>query len=135
MAIKTNKDLFLASLDRCATNAEFIPAFYKRFLASSEEISIRFRSTNFEKQNAMLLNSLRVSANATSGDREALMELKARAVSHDRDHLNISPELYHFWLDSAIATAEEFDNKWTVEVAEAWRKILGFVVDYIKRRY
>ena len=135
MAVSTNRDLFLASLDRCSANDDFIPAFYRRFLASSEEISARFRSTNFEKQNAMLLNSLRLSADATSGSREALMELKARAISHDRDHLDIKPELYHFWLEAAIATAQEFDDQWTEEVGVAWKKILGFVVDYIKRRY
>ncbi len=131
----TNKDLFLSSLDRCSSNPQFIPAFYKRFLSSSEEIQERFRFTNFEKQNVMLLNSLRLSANATSGAPEALQELKARALSHDRDHLNIKPELYHFWLDAVIATAEEFDDSWTKEVAAAWEKILGFVVEYIKRRY
>ncbi|QEG33681.1 globin [Bythopirellula goksoeyrii] len=135
MAEATSKDLFLASLERCSANAEFIPAFYKRFLASSEEISIKFRFTNFEKQNAMLLNSLRMSAGATSGSPEALQELKARALSHDRDHLDIKPELYHFWLDAAIATVEEFDDNWTEEVAAAWEKILGFVVEYFKRRY
>lgn len=135
MAEPTARDIFLASLDRCSAKADFIPGFYKRFLQSSEEIRAKFRFTDFEKQNAMLVESLRVSAGATEGSPEALQELKSRAHSHNRDHLDIKPELYHFWLDAAIATAEEFDENWTEEVATAWNKILGFVIEYIKKRY
>ncbi len=72
----TPKQLFLLSLDRCADDEQFIPAFYERFLATSDEIRHKFRHTDFEHQNQMLLRSLKLSAGATSGDPASLRELR-----------------------------------------------------------
>ena len=38
MQEKSPKDLFLESLDRCTQFEDFVPSFYKRFMASSDEI-------------------------------------------------------------------------------------------------
>ena len=51
------KDLFLDSLNRCAASDNFIPAFYDRFLASSDEVQAKFEDTDFTVQNRMLLRS------------------------------------------------------------------------------
>jgi hypothetical protein len=42
----------------------------------------------------MLRRSLKLSAGATEGESAALAELKERAETHDRNHLDIKPELY-----------------------------------------
>lgn len=131
----THRECFLESLDRCSANGHFIPAFYKRFLASSEKILEKFRYTDFEKQNEMLLQSLRLSAHATAGEPESLREIRERAESHDRRHLDISPELYQNWLHSVIETARECDHEWSVETEEAWGIILGFVIEHMVKFY
>jgi len=131
----TPKTLFTESLARCSLDEGFVPAFYKRFMASSPEVSKRFRYTEFEKQNRMLLNSLELAAHAIDGEPEALSELKKRSQTHDRDHMNIKPELYDLWLDSLVLTAGEFDDDWNEGVEEGWRTVLGFVIHRMVSSY
>ncbi len=131
----TPKDQFLQSVERCSAAEGFIPAFYERFLDSSEEIRDKFRLTNFEKQNKMLLRSIQLCAGATAGDPEALHEITERATTHDRHHLNIEPRLYDGWLAAIIETARDFDKQWNDSIESSWRRILGFVVQHMTRQY
>lgn len=131
----TPKDRFIQSLDRCSCQVEFIPRFYECFLASSDEIRDKFRFTDFAKQNQMLLRSLRLAADATSGMPESLREIRERAETHDRHHLNIEPHLYDIWLATVIETACEFDAEWNEQTREAWNTILGHVIKHMTRHY
>ena len=83
----------------------------------------------------MLLNSLRLIAGATAGESAALRELKERAKTHDRYHLNISPELYEFWRHAIMATAAEYDEQWDEAVEKAWRSILDHVIKHMVKHY
>ena len=114
------KDCFLESLERCNSDESFIPAFYKRFLSTSDEISAKFQHTDFKKQNKMLIRSLKLAAGATAGESEALQELRDRAETHDRYHLNIKPDLYDAWLNAVIKTAREFDSQWDDDIESTW---------------
>lgn len=131
----THRVAFLDSLDRCIVKGEFLEAFYQHFMDSSEEIRKRFRFTDFEKQQGMLLNSLKLSAGATDGDSQSLQDLRERAETHDRYHLDIKPELYEFWIASIIQTASEYDQQWDDEIEESWRTILEFVVARMIKHY
>ncbi len=129
------KDCFLESLDRCSAHEQFIPAFYDRFLSTSSEIREKFEGTDFEKQNQMLLRSLKLAAGATNGEPESLREIRERAETHDRRHLNIRPQLYTAWLTSVISAASEFDEQWDATTEEAWNTILGYVIKHMVRFY
>lgn len=129
------RERFLKSLDRCSSQEGFIPAFYRRFLGSSVEIRDRFRETDFEKQNQMLLRSLRLSAGATTGDPESLREIRERAETHDRHHLDIPPRLYDIWRSCVIRTASEFDDEWDDATEQSWNTILGHVITVMVKRY
>lgn len=129
------KDEFLTSLERCTESEEFVPAFYRRFMSTSEEVRRKFQTTDFEQQNKMLVRSLRLVAAATAGDHEGMRELRQRAETHDREHLDIRPELYDLWLASVIATAREYDRLWSDAVESAWRRTLQYAIDYMVRRY
>lgn len=83
----------------------------------------------------MLLRSLQLSANATDGDPKALAELRARGTTHNRHHLDITPELYDLWLEALVATARKFDPEWDDSVESAWRTILGFVIQRMISAY
>lgn len=131
----TPRAVFLQSLRRCSESEDFIPAFYKRFLESSDEVRHKFRFTDFELQNKMLQRSLELCAGATIGEPEALREIHERATTHDRRHLNIESHLYDFWLESIIQTASVFDQQWDKEIEFAWRRILGHVVEHMIRHY
>lgn len=129
------KDQFLNSLERCASNEGFIPAFYERFMDSSDVIREKFEETSFETQNRMLLRSLRLAAAVTQGDPKSLAELRDRAESHDRHHLNIQPALYNLWLAALLETAAEFDECWNESIKQAWQSILGFVIHRMQAKY
>jgi hemoglobin-like flavoprotein len=131
----TLKERFIQSLDRCSGNDEFIPSFYNRFLSTSEEIRYKFLHTNFEKQNQMLLRSLRMAADATSGVPESLREMRERAETHNRHHLNIKPHLYELWLAAVVETASEFDNEWNEANEEAWNSVLGHAIKHMTKYY
>lgn len=129
------KDIFFQSVKRCTASDDFIPAFYDRFLDSSDEVRKKFRFTDFDKQHRMLRRSLELCVGATAGEPEALAEMRQRATSHDRDHLNIEPRFYESWLETIIATAKDFDDQWNEDVETAWRTILGHVIGYMSRKY
>lgn len=135
MSDQTPKDLFLKSVNRCIASDGFLPSFYERFLASSDEIKRKFRNTDFEKQNEMLARSLQLSAAATAGDQEALAEMNERATTHDRHHLNIEPQFYEVWLETIVATASNFDDQWSDEIEAAWQRVLSHVVQHMIRKY
>lgn len=131
----TPKERFRRSLERCCANKNFIPSFYDRFLGTSFEIRSKFRNTNFTKQKDKLLRSLHLAAGATAGEPESLREMRERAETHARDHLNIEPRLYEFWLASVLATVREMDPEWDATVESDWRLILGHVIEYMVRFY
>lgn len=135
MAETIPKDLFLQSLNRCAEFEKFIPSFYDRFLSESDEIRDKFRHTDFKTQNRMLLRSLRLAAGATAGEPEALRELKERAKTHDRYHLNIEKRLYDQWRSAIIETARKFDDQWDNKIENAWYTILGHVIAHMVKYY
>jgi len=129
------KDLFLQSLTRCAQDQKFLHAFYERFMASSDEVRRKFKRTNFAKQHQMLLQSLRLAAGATAGEPQALSEIHERAETHNHENLDIAPHLYDFWRDALIETATEFDAEWNEEVAEAWTRLLSFIIKQMTKHY
>ena len=104
-------------------------------MATSDDVKWRFRNTDFEQQNKMLVRSLRLVAAATMGEREGLQELRERAETHDRHHLNIQPELYDLWRLSVVQTAREYDSEWNEQIEEAWSNTLSYAVDYMIHRY
>lgn len=129
------RQLFLNSVVRCLKDDDFLKTFYDRFLDSSEEIAERFKHTDFTKQRKMLAMSLKLTAGAMDGETEALKELRARAETHDHNHLNIRPELYGYWRAALIETAIQFDPDWDIETHIAWDKILGNVIGHMTKHY
>ena len=123
------------SLERCAASKTFIPQFYVRFISTSKHVAEAFRHTDFQRQHQMLLRSLQLIAGASEGDPESLEELRARARTHDRSHLDIRPEFYGLWKASVLATARRTDPEWNDQVAESWETILNFAIKYMVRRY
>jgi len=128
-------DSFVMSLERCLQSSGFITAFYGRFLESSDEVKEKFARTDFGAQEKRLERSLRTMAGVMVGDLEALRHLNARAVSHDRYHLDIRPDLYELWRWALLTTAQEFDREWSPFTEESWRVILENAIAYMTKRY
>lgn len=125
----------MASLLRCLKDEAFLITFYERFLASSDEVAEKFENTDFKKQRHMLAKSLKLVAGAMGGEFEALKELRLRAETHDRSHLNIRPELYGYWRAALIETAIQFDSKWDIQTHVVWDRALCDIIRRMTKDY
>jgi hemoglobin-like flavoprotein len=128
---------FLASFNRCRAAAGFLEDFYRRFIASSEEIRVKFAGTNMKRQVQMLEDSLYVVAVAIQGEEGSLArgDLPRIAARHSREDLDIRPGLYDLWLECLIEAVRTHDPQFSGEVEAAWRETLAFGVDYMRARY
>ena len=129
------RDVFLASLERCQQSDGFVREFYGRFMASSEEIRLRFRFTDMDRQVELLSESLRLCGAALGGDPNGLAKVQEIGRTHDKYHHNIHPKWYTLWLDALVATAAEHDAEWNSDVERAWRRALLHVIDRIVSMY
>ncbi len=112
----------------------FFEAFYDAFVSASDEVAEKFRDTDMERQQAMLkksfyhLISFYASYNAD-------YYLDKVAISHNRQHYNIRPELYDLWLETLIATVRRFDTASDDAVELAWRLVMTPGIVYMKFHY
>jgi hemoglobin-like flavoprotein len=130
-------ETFVASLKRCLADSGFLPAFYRLFMESSEEVRRKFAATDFERQNRMVAESLWVMATAAQGlpgspARTGLPEIAER---HSRRGLDIRPELYDGWLSCLVAAARLHDPAFSPETETAWRRTLAVGIESMRSRY
>jgi hemoglobin-like flavoprotein len=131
------RDLFLASFGRCRASAGFLDDFYRRFVASSDEVRAKFAGTDMKRQVRMLEDSLLVIAVAVQGEEGSLArgDLPRIAARHSRQDLDIRPGLYDLWLECLIEAVRVHDSQLTPEIEAAWRTTLAFGIEYMRARY
>ena len=61
--------------------------------------------------------------------------LKSIAISHNRSHYDIAPELYDLWLDALLETLKELDPEYTKELRLAWQIVMTPGILYLKHHY
>lgn len=127
-------ELFNDSIERCSCSPEFLRRFYTLFLASSDTVAKKFERTDFRKQARLLKTSLYILMLA-SGESERVAHLERLAKLHSRAELDIKPELYDLWLDRLVQAVKEFDPKFDMETATAWRRVLQPGIEFMKSRY
>jgi hemoglobin-like flavoprotein len=54
---------------------------------------------------------------------------------HDRDHLNVAPELYEIWRRCLLETLREVDPEYTEALAERWREVIRPGLEKMKAMY
>ncbi len=112
----------------------FFDAFYHAFLDSSDEVREKFRNTDMEKQKGMLKKSF-YHLLVFYGSNQADDYIQKIAASHNKNHLNIRPELYDLWLDTLMQTIQQFDPQYSEEVELAWRLVLAPGITYMKFKH
>lgn len=115
-------ELASASYARCQKAPEFFRAFYNRFLASDPTVAPYFATTSFDKQEKLLQHGLSMLLiHARRSNPNLLTRLVDR---HGPGDLNIPARLYPIFLESLLATVQEFDPSCDPAVLEAWRVAL-----------
>ena len=123
------------SLERCSRRQEFFETFYRRFSASSDEVQAKFAGTDLRTQTRALRESFYLLFRAVGGEPDAWQDLELRALRHDRNHLDIRPELYDAWLDCLLETIENSDPKFDATIEAAWRRTMQKGIDFMIARY
>ena len=101
---------------------EFFTSFYERFIDSSPLVAEKFKYIDMQAQKVMLKQSIFHLLNLFS-TRKIPKNLKQIAQKHDRNHADISPDLYYLWQECLIETVAEFDEKFSTDVELAWRLV------------
>ena len=125
---------FARVLARKIKGRGFFEAFYDRFVAASDEVAKKFRNTDMAHQHAMLKRSFYhlLTFYASSN---ADYYLEQVAISHNRRHLDIPPDLYELWLKTLIQTLRDFDAPCSDEVELAWRLVMTPGIVYMTFHY
>lgn len=132
------RGLASASYQRCCDGPGFFESFYRRFFAVCPEAEPRFDRTDFERQNRLLHHAVgvllvfRQQPAQPAGEPNVLSRIARR---HSRADLAIPPALYPPFVDSLIATLQEYDPAFAPEIEDAWRRTLQAGVDYMVSRY
>ncbi len=129
---ETILNTFDLSLKRCNAIPDFLDRFYDTFLASSPKVKEKFANTNFVRQKRALRASLHLLLIAAEDERRGPDRyLRDLAASHGKAHMNITAELYDFWLDSLLATVRECDPEFDSEVENAWERVMMVGIHYM----
>ena len=129
-----HRELFKGSLRRCLDAPDFLVRFYELFLNSSPEVRAKFEKTDFEKQRRALRDSFFVleMIGESTPDAPTWKALKKLAVTHDRQHMDVQPELYDLWLECLLKSVAEHDPQYSAEVGLAWRIQLKDGIEYMR---
>ncbi len=126
---------FHESLERCQRRGGVISRFYEIFLMSSDDVVEKFRDTDMVTQERMLMASLHLMMLGHDDQIEGKVHYERLAKLHDREHLDIRPELYDLWLDGLIRSVSESDPEFSDDVENAWREMMAPGVRYMKAHY
>lgn len=135
MADKTTPGLAKASCDRCCQAPDFVPNFYRTFLAACPEAAPMFAETDFERQDKLLRHAIGLLLIFPNQPPHEPTLLSRVAERHSRRDLDVDPVLYGPFIDSLIDTVRRFDGEFTPAVEAAWRATVGPGVEYMKSRH
>lgn len=121
----------VASYGRCCLQPEFFDRFYEMFLGIHPSIRPMFAHTNFAKQKALLREGVAMMLMHLEGKSVGTLCLDRIADTHNTRHMNITPQLYEYWVNSLIATVKEYDGDCTPSLETDWRKALHAGIHYI----
>ena len=128
-------EVFHDSLTRCLGQPRFLELFYERFLASSDDVRVRFENTDFEKQRRMLKASFYLIMLAAQGDPGGIKHLDEIAEQHSARGLDIQPQLYRLWLECLIDTVAKCDSSYGPAIERAWREMMTPGIVLMTKRY
>jgi hemoglobin-like flavoprotein len=97
----------------------FFRRFCEIFFSSSEEVAEHFANTDMDHQVRVLQKAMfhLISFYLIKNDNDFIGNI---ALTHDREHLDIRPELYDVWLAALLQTVAEMDPYYRPETALAW---------------
>ncbi|QDV47061.1 hypothetical protein Enr13x_69700 [Stieleria neptunia] len=133
--ISEDSSAIVATYRRCMSGEGFIDTFYQLFLASSDEVRIKFQFTDMVHQKLVLRESLLVLILFSENQDRNHAELLQLAERHDRNHAEIAPHLYELWLDTLCSAVAQHDPEFTPHVEQLWRRAMQPGIDLMISKY
>ncbi|WP_413559035.1 globin [Bdellovibrio sp. HCB209] len=124
-----------ASYQRCLLIPDFIADFYQNFTAKGPHIVEKFKGTDMKRQIDTLKHGLQYIIMYSSGSKIAMTKVEDLGVTHDRNHRNITPDLYEAWVTSLIETVRKHDPQYSDELAMSWRNVLSYGIQRMQNMY
>ena len=123
------------SLARCLNDSRFLDRFYELFVSSSDSVADKFRDTDFDNQKRVLASSLYLMIMAMESGEAAVAYMERIASRHNRDDLDIRPEMYDVWLDCLVCAASACDPSFSDEIEQNWREVMRFGIEFMRKRH
>lgn len=124
-----------ASFGRCLANGDFFNTFYGLFLNSSPKIAEKFKNTDLAHQINMVRSSVNCMILFAKEPDVMRRNMASLAKRHSKQNLNISPDLYGFWLGSFLQAVRKHDSQCTDELISAWKNVLQPGIDFFVQQY
>lgn len=124
-----------ASYARCCRKEDFIDVFYFNLTSNAPETGAMFAETDMLTQDTLVragIGHLIDFADGVSGVKSKIEELGRR---HDRNHINVRPELYRAWADSLTQAVEECDDAYDQSLQTAWQGVLRNGIEVMMSLY
>lgn len=123
------------SYDRVKDNPDFFDFFYHALFAADKAIFDLFKKTNMNSQKQALRDSIQYMLMLNAGSQIANRKFDALAVTHDREHRNIKPDLYEYWVKSLLKSLAAFDPKFNSSLEELWRGAVAVGINRMTSKY
>lgn len=135
---ETKENQFLdveKSYDRVKDIDDFFNFFYHSLFSSDRAIFEMFKKTNMQSQKKALRDSIQYMLMLNAGSQIANRKFDQLAITHDREHRNVKPELYQHWVDSLIKALASFDPQFNLSLSKKWHLAVATGIDRIKSKY
>lgn len=128
-----NADQVFQSYGRACNSVAFFEDFYSIFMGKAPEIRAMFVNTDMSTQRGLLRSGILWLVMHARGMSDA--KIRALGESHSKQHLNINPIFYSFWLDALIEALHKHDPEFSNGMENIWRETLQPSIDIIKSMY
>lgn len=131
---KAFKQSFLRVSKNDIDGVDFLQYFYEIFINKSSAIAEMFKNTSMDSQKLLLKKSLAELLKFYE-ERQVNQHLLKIGQIHAPDKMNITPEMYDFWLDTLMETIKKYDPEFMPKIELAWRVTLSPGITYMKFSY
>lgn len=108
----------------------FFDHFYEIFINQSDEIAKKFVNTDMQRQKDMLKTSFFHILNFFVQKTASKYIQDIAQLHHDK--IKVTHEEYRIWMDSIIASVNEYDPMFSNDVEVAWRVVMAPGIEFMK---
>ncbi|MFP4561108.1 MAG: globin [Thiohalorhabdus sp.] len=123
------------SLGRSLHQGDVFDTFYRIFLDSDPRIREQFTETDWEEQKRLLRQGVNNVIGFYEGSATGRSALSRIRQTHCRERMDISPELYDYWVESMIKAVQRLDPDFDPTLEQSWRDVLRYGTEFVKAGY